>query len=324
MEKPVDAHMPFDPPMVGRSPAVLEVRRLVRRVAGAAITVLVEGESGTGKEIVARNVHRLGPRRCRPLVIVNCMELPETLLQSELFGHRRGAFTGASHDRAGLIESADGGTFFLDEIGELPLRQQAALLRVIQEREVRRIGESARRRIDVRFVFATNRDLAALVAKGRFREDLYFRVRGAEIRVPPLRERIEDIRPLAEHFLRQCRPTGAIRLAADAFAALAAYPWPGNVRELRHEIDRACALHPDAGVLLPEMLSPRVRDGSGSSIAAEKPGNTLPSAVKCLELRMIRETLDRMEGNRTRTASALGITRQGLLKKMKRYRMIPE
>lgn len=324
MHGPVNPQTTFDPPLVGRSAAMSEVRRLVRRVAPASITVLVEGESGTGKEIVARNLHRLGPRRLRPIVIVNCMELPETLLQSELFGHRRGAFTGASHDRAGLIESADGGTFFLDEIGELPMRQQAALLRVIQEREVRRIGESDRRRVDVRFVFATNRDLASLAAKGRFREDLLFRVRGAEIRLPPLRERLEDLRPLANHFLERCRPGAVPRLTAGALAALAAYPWPGNVRELRHEIELACALHPDTDLLRPEMFSPRVRDGRGESLAAEMPGGTLPDAVRRLELRMIRDALDRMDGNRTRTASALGITRQGLLKKMKRYRMIPE
>lgn len=318
---PGDAgRMPFDPPLFGVSRAICELRRQIYAVADAAIPVLIEGESGTGKEIVARNLHRLGDRRARPLIIVNCMELPETLLQTELFGHLKGAFTGAARDRMGLVESADGGTLFLDEIGEMPLAQQAALLRVLQEREVRRIGDSRRRTVDVRFIFATNRDLADLVKQGRFRGDLYFRINGVRLFIPPLRARPDDIPTLADHFIaRSAAQKGSIAgIAADAVSRMLAYPWPGNVRELRNEVERIVALHRDAKRISLDMLSPRIREASLHAVRRAG-GGTLPAAVARLERGMINDALRRHGGNKTRAAAALGITRQGLWKKIKRY-----
>lgn len=315
-----EGHVVFDPPLVGVSTAMLKLRREIHAVAGATIPVLIEGESGTGKEIIARNLHRLSERRARPLVIVNCMELPETLLQTELFGHLKGAFTGASRDRMGLVESANGGTLFLDEIGEMPLTQQAALLRVLQEREVRRIGDSQRRAVDVRFIFATNRDLADLVKQGRFRGDLYFRIHGVRLFIPPLRARTEDVLPLVNHFIeRSTAPGKSIAgIAADAISRILAYRWPGNVRELRNEVERIIALNRDAKRISLDMLAHRIREAAPHT-ARQVEGKTLPAAVARLERRMITDALRRHEGNRTRTAAALGITRQGLWKKIKRY-----
>lgn len=312
----------FDPPIVGDSAAMADLRRDVAVLAASEIPVLIEGESGTGKEIVARNLHRLSDRRGRPLVITSAMELPPSLLQSELFGHAEGAFTGASRERAGLVESAAGGTFFLDEIGELPLPLQATLLRVLQEKEVRRLGESRRRRVDARFVFATNRDLDDLVRRGRFRTDLYYRIAGARLRVPPLRMRREDVVPLAAHFLegavaRSGRP--APSLSGEAVRRLVSYGWPGNVRELRNEMERIAALHGHERIVRAGMLAPHVGNGGGGRGGETRTGSTIPEAVERLERSMIREALARHGGNRTRAAAALGITRQGLLKKLKRY-----
>lgn len=339
----------FDPPLVGMSSAMRDLRHQIRAAADAAIPVLIEGESGTGKEIVARNLHRLSHRRARPLVIVNCMELPETLLQTELFGHLKGAFTGASRDRMGLVESANRGTLFLDEIGEMPLTQQAALLRVLQEGEVRRIGDSMRRPVDVRFVFATNRDLADRVRQGRFREDLFFRVNGVRLFIPPLRQRKEDIPLLVRHFIEMSAMRGnsgasvrggagtsvvgsdgatangcvEIRLSSDVIQRMLAYHWPGNVRELRNEIERIVTLNRGVKRIRLEMLSPRIREASrGGWRGVGGTGDTLPAATERLERHMIIDALGRYDGNRTQTAAALGITRQGLLKKMKRHRIV--
>jgi transcriptional regulator with PAS, ATPase and Fis domain len=312
----------FSPPLHGDSRQMLELKRLVRRVSASDVSVLVEGESGTGKEVVAQNVHRLSPRRAKPLVIASCLEMPHTLLQSELFGHAEGAFTGASRDRAGLIESASGGTFFLDEIGEMPLSLQSTLLRVLQEKEVRRIGESRRRKVDVRFVFATNRDLQELVKRGRFREDLYFRINTVRLRVPALRDRKGDIVSLAHHFLDQGGDGPVPAISFGAMRRLLAYHWPGNVRELKNEMERLRALHSGELLIAPEMLSPHVAEAHGDETAAsDARGSGLPAAVRALERRMIASALEECSGNHTRAARALGITRQGLLKKLKRYRM---
>ncbi len=320
-----EGHADFDPPLVGVSGVMRDLRRQIRAAADAAIPVLIEGESGTGKEIVARNLHRLSHRRARPLVIVNCMELPETLLQTELFGHLKGAFTGASRDRMGLVESANGGTLFLDEIGEMPLTQQAALLRVLQEGEVRRIGDSVRRPVDVRFIFATNRDLADRVKRGRFREDLFFRVNGVSLFIPPLRHRKEDILLLVRHFIAGGAANGHVdtRLSSDVIQRMLTYHWPGNVRELRNEVERIMTLNPGVKWMRLEMLSPRIREaprGGGEGVRGG--GDTLPAAVEQLERRMITDALGRYGGNRTRAAAELGITRQGLLKKIKRHGIV--
>jgi transcriptional regulator with AAA-type ATPase domain len=312
----------FDPPFIGESIPMLELKRAVGAVAASDASLLIEGESGTGKEVVARNVHRLSRRRAKPLVIASSLEMPHSLLQSELFGHAEGAFTGASRERPGLIESAAGGTFFLDEIGEMPLPLQAALLRVLQEKEVRRLGESRRRPVDVRFVFATNRDLLDLARRGRFRRDLYYRIAGVRLRVPPLRARKEDVLPLAGFFLERSARRAGGRVPAISTAAvrtLVRYGWPGNVRELANEIERLVALHGDARTVLPRMLSPHLEEASGETDACRDREGNLPDAVRRLEKTMIADALRRFSGNRTQAARELGITRQGLLKKMKRY-----
>jgi DNA-binding NtrC family response regulator len=265
----------------------------------------------------------LSPRKGRPLIIASCMEIPPSLIQSELFGHTEGAFTGATRERIGLIESASGGTFFLDEIGEMPLPLQASLLRVLQEKEVRRIGESRRRTVDVRFLFATNRNLLDLVKKGRFRKDLFFRIHGIGLSIPPLRRRREDIVLLARHFLRQCASEEGIRapdLSFEAARRLVLYDWPGNVRELKNEVERLIALYRAERIIGPQMLSPHVAEETSEGICDRSSGaGTMPAAVQELECRMIRSALDRFGGNRTKASEALGITRQGLLKKLKRY-----
>jgi DNA-binding NtrC family response regulator len=315
---------PFSPPLVGESPAIREIKQQTRLVASSDIPVLIEGESGTGKEVIARNIHALGPRSARPLVILNCLEMPPALVQSELFGHVKGSFTGASRDRIGLVESADGGTLFLDEVGEMPRALQATLLRVLQEKEVRRVGESARRRVDVRFVFATNRRLRELVERKRFRLDLFHRMSSVRVHIPPLRERRADIPTLARHFLElsAARCGNARRsITSEAMRRFLAHAWPGNVRELRNEIERAIALNPEARRIEASMLSPHL-GSDGMDLTEEEPP-TLPEAVRRLECRMIQEALETFSGNRTRTARQLGITRQGLLKKLKRYRIAP-
>lgn len=316
----------FDPPFIGRTPAIFDLKKKIKLISDCGIPLLIEGESGTGKEIVARNVHRFGSRRDEPLVIVNCMELPESLLQSELFGHIRGSFTGASRDRVGLIESARGGTFFLDEIGEMPLSLQAVLLRVLQEREIRRIGESRHRKVDVNFIFATNRELSELVRGGNFREDLYFRINGISLSVPPLRKRREDILLLAQHFLQKQSEKLALPLpniSSGAAHKLLSYNWPGNVRELKHEMERIIALNPGKRIVSGSMLSSYIIESLYDKNARHgETGSTLPAAIERLERSMINAALERFQGNRTRTSFALGITRQGLLKKIKRYGLV--
>jgi DNA-binding NtrC family response regulator len=314
----------LSPPLLGESPQIRELREVVRTVAGSAIPLLIEGESGTGKEVLARNAHGLGPRKNRPLVILNCLEMPRSLMQSELFGHLKGSFTGASRDRAGLVESACGGTLFLDEIGEMPRSLQAALLRVLQEREVRRIGESRRRAVDVRFVFATNSDLDEMVERGRFRQDLFYRMCGVRMQIPPLRARRGDIPILAGHFLITAageQGEKSPHVTAKAMNRLMSHDWPGNVRELKHEMERVLALYPGTKYIRAEMLSPRIREGE---MTGPCPGReTIQLAVRRLETGMIEAALDRFDNNRTRAAAYLGITRQGLLKKMKRYGISP-
>jgi two-component system, NtrC family, response regulator AtoC len=242
--------------LVGQAPQMVEIYKLVARVANLDATVLILGETGTGKELVARAIHYAGPRAERPFVVVDCAALPETLFESELFGHERGAFTGAVAARRGLLETAGSGTCFLDEIGDLPSGLQAKLLRALQERTIRRVGGNDAIPINVRMVAATNRDLGALVREGSFREDLYFRLNVIPITVPALRERLADVPILAQHFLaKYARATGkrVTAFAPETLARLNAYPWPGNVRELEHAIERAVALTASE-VLLPDDL----------------------------------------------------------------------
>jgi len=250
--------------LVGQGSGLRETMRLCERIASTESTVLIQGETGTGKELIASAIHRLSPRRDGPLVKLNCAAIASQLVESELFGHEKGAFTGAAQQRAGRFEQAQGGTLFLDEVGELPLETQAKLLRVLQERELERVGGNTTLRLDVRVIAATNRDLGALVAEGRFRSDLYFRLHVMPVRVPPLRERRADIPELCEHFLRELEQRWGRRLGALSERArerLGRYAWPGNVRELSNVIERAAILSDGASIDVPEEL---LAFGSGS------------------------------------------------------------
>jgi two-component system response regulator HupR/HoxA len=294
---------------------------LARKILDADTTVLLLGETGTGKELFARLIHDLGRRGARKFVAQNCGALPESLLESELFGHARGAFTGAAADRRGLVEEADRGTIFLDEVGEMSPAMQLRLLRVLQEGEVRRIGESSIRKVDVRVIAATNADLEAEIRAGRFRPDLYYRLNVFPIRLPPLRDRVEDVLPLADHFLRLYRARARRAIPAvspDAMQCLRAYPFPGNVRELENEIERAVALAEDGQPIRPEHLSDRVREAAAQPQAPQ----TLNEAIERLKRRMIEDAL-RECGSKTRAAERLGLTRQSL-QQMLRRRQQPE
>jgi two-component system NtrC family response regulator len=303
--------------VIGESGVMQEALSLVRRVAPSDATVLVRGESGTGKELIAKAIHHASRRAEGPLVRVNCAALPETLLESELFGHEKGAFTGAVATRRGRFEAAHGGSLFLDEIGDLPLHLQVKLLRVLQEREIERVGSSRPIPVDVRLLAATHRDLERLVREGRFRDDLYYRINVVTVTVPPLRERREDIPLLLEHFLQKFARANAraIRgLTREARDALLRYDYPGNVRELENLVERAVVLTRDDVIGLGDLpLSARASE-------AESAGETtLPAAVEGLERRMIREALGRADGVQTRAADLLGISERVLRYKLRKY-----
>jgi two-component system response regulator HupR/HoxA len=305
--------------IVGDSPAIRTVLELVARVAPSRTSVLIEGETGTGKELVARAIHAAGPRRDRLFVAVNCAALSEGVLESELFGHRRGAFTGAHEDRKGLFEVASGGTLFLDEISETTPALQAKLLRVLQEGEIRPVGESRARAVDVRVIAATNRNLEEDVKAGRFREDLYYRLRVFPIRVPPLRERSEDIPALTRHLLRRLAvqlKKPVVEPTPEALALLARQAFPGNVRELANELERAVLLAEPGAALREELLSERLHEAAGNG-----PASVLQRRTDAFEREQIEAALARAAGVKTRAAEELGITYRGLLKKMKRLGM---
>ena len=296
--------------LIGQSHQMVEIYTLVARVARLDTTVLIQGETGTGKELVARAIHYASPRADRPFVVVDCAALSETLFESELFGHERGAFTGASTARRGLLETSSGGTCFLDEIGELTAALQAKLLRTLQERTIRRVGGNEPIPVDVRLLAATNRDLRKLVAEGRFRDDLYYRLNVVTLTVPPLRERPQDIPLLAQHFLEKFAAAAARpvrRLAPEALALLTGYHWPGNVRELEHAIERAVALA-SAEMLLPDDFPPHLR-AEPAEVAR------LPAARMTLEevkRWYVSKVLQESGGNKLRAAELLGIDRSTL------------
>jgi two-component system response regulator AtoC len=297
--------------IVGQSAAIREVESLVARVAKRDVAVCILGESGTGKELVARAIHRQSPRRQKPFTPVNCAALPENLVESELFGHVRGAFTGADRDRAGLIETTDGGTLFLDEIGELPLATQAKLLRFLQEGEFRRVGDTANRSADVRIVSATNRKLDAAVEEGRFRDDLYYRVRGVEVVLPPLRERGADLLLLTAHFLaveRDKHRAGPAVLSPDTEAIFTAYAWPGNVRELQNSIRAAHAMAGDAKEIAVEHLPERLR----AVVPSRTVAGSYQDAVSRFKRDLIESSLLHTKGNQNRAAAMLRMSRQAL------------
>jgi two-component system NtrC family response regulator len=303
--------------IIGESGRMQEVLSLVRRVAPSDATVLIRGESGTGKELIAKAIHYASPRASGPLVRVNCAALPENLLESELFGHEKGAFTGAVATRKGRFELAQGGSLFLDEIGDLPLHLQVKLLRVLQEREIERVGSGRPIAVDVRVLAATHRDLEALLREGRFRDDLYYRINVVTISLPPLRERREDLSLLLDHFLERFAEKNGktIRgLTREAQEVLLRYDYPGNVRELENLIERAVVLTRDDVIGLEDLpLSVKEPDQEISEEAS------LPATVEGLERRMIREAMARAGGIQTRAAESLGISERVLRYKLRKY-----
>lgn len=295
------------------------IRELIDKVKEVSSPVLISGESGTGKELIARLIHHGGVRRRGQFVAVNCSAIPDNLLESELFGYARGAFTGALRDKPGLVEEASGGTFFLDEVGDLSLPLQAKILRVLQEKEIRRLGENRSRRVDVRFISATNRHLEQEVAAGRFRQDLYFRLRIVTIEVPPLRRRPDDILVLVNHFLdKYSREMNRPRafFSPAALELILKYEWPGNVRELQNEIQRALVLAGPGQVLGEELLSDEIKKARDRPL----PDRWDYSRAKAeFEKKFLGEALRHFNFHRARTAAAIGLTRQGLFRLIKKY-----
>jgi DNA-binding NtrC family response regulator len=310
--------------LIGQSEAMRNVYRTIERAAAARSTVLITGESGTGKELVARALHDLGARRDQRFVVVNCAAIPRDLMESELFGHEKGSFTGATERRLGRFETAVGGTLFLDEIGEMPMELQPKLLRALQERVIERIGGGAPIPVDVRVVAATNRDLEQEVSQGRFRADLFYRIHVVPISMPPLRERREDVRLLAEAFLARARDEagrGPRRFLPETLAVLERYAWPGNVRELENAIERAVTLT-EGDSIAPSDLPDEVQVASRTESLrdAVRAGRvTLDGAVARFESELIREALTRSGWNQTRAAIQMGTTRRQLKLKMDRY-----
>jgi two-component system, NtrC family, response regulator len=322
------------PPLVGHSPAMRQIDEIVAKVADSPSTVLITGESGTGKELIARELHQRSSRRDKPLIKVNCAAIPKDLVESELFGYEKGAFTGAVGSKPGRFELADGGTLFLDEIGEIPVEMQVKLLRALQESEFERVGGIKTLQVDVRLIAATNRDLKALIAEGRFREDLYYRLAVVPIALPPLRDRRGDIPPLVEHFIGKYNRRLGKRVTSvdeEAMQVLLAYPWPGNIRELENLMERS-VLFADGPVIdgasLPEALRERA-GGVTTPIAAVGPlgaiaapsGASMKEIVRQaqaeLERELITRALEETSGNVTHAAKRLQISRKSLQMKMK-------
>jgi Nif-specific regulatory protein len=308
--------------IIGSSAAMQRVFALLDKVIGSSTTVLIQGETGTGKELLAKVIHYNGPQKDKPFVAENCGGLSENLLESEIFGHVKGAFTGAIADKKGLFELAKGGTVFLDEISDMPFAMQTKLLRVLQEYQIRPVGGSEYQRVEFRLISSTNRNLLQEVNEGRFREDLFYRIQVFPIVIPPLRERKEDIPLLAAHFLEQFalkfnRPVG--RLTPGALEMLMQFDWPGNVRELENEIERALTLAGDDGEITGAHLSERIKqfaDYDGPSAAGPA---TIKEATARMECKLVKDALRKSGGNRSQAARMLGLTRQGLLNKIRRY-----
>jgi two-component system response regulator HupR/HoxA len=320
------SHFGFDRIVRGPGSPLDLLCRMAERAARYDIPVLVLGESGTGKELLARAIHYASPRLSGPFVVENCAAIPDTLLESELFGHKRGAFTGAFEDHPGLFQRADGGTVFLDEIGETSPAFQVKLLRVLQEGEVRPVGAARPVPVDVRIIAATHRNLEQRVREGQFREDLYYRLSAVTLTVPPLRERVGDISPIARQIAQDVSAElghpGA-ELPDETLACLLAYAWPGNIRELRNEIGRALALH-DGTTLPPAAFSPRVLQGRAAGgadelTAALPASGSLTDRLDVIEAMVLRETLLRHRWNKTKAAAELGLSRVGLRAKMQRF-----
>jgi two-component system response regulator AtoC len=308
--------------LVAKSEAMQSMFQIAAKAAQYKTTVLILGDSGTGKELIARAIHFEGDRANMPLVPVNCGGIPETLLESELFGYKKGAFTGADKTKKGLFQEADGGTIFLDEIGELPLALQVKLLRVLQENEVRMIGDSKSIKIDVRVIAATARNLEEEVKKGAFREDLFYRLNVLSIKIPPLRDRAEDIPLLCDHFIERfnSRLNKKIKgIAPDAMSHLLEYAWPGNVRELENMIERALVLAEDSLLIVDHFPPELGRQFGGDKMEGLFDGHSLKAAQKLMEKRLITKALKKTDGNRTQASRLLEISHPSLLSKIKTY-----
>jgi two-component system NtrC family response regulator len=308
--------------IVSQSGAMAELLSLVARVAPTRATVLLRGESGTGKELIARAIHDASPRHGKPFIAVNCAALPESLFESEFFGHEKGAFTGADRRRIGRFEEADGGTLFIDEIGDIPLPLQVKLLRTLQDGEFQRVGGNITIRVDVRIVAATNRDLETMIVHGAFREDLYYRLNVVAIQIPPLRERKEDIPLLVEHFIARYATENGKRIdgiSKEAMELLMRYDYPGNVRELENAIERAVVVT-RGRLMTSDDLPMRIRTGDRPSERQDSSGS-LDEMVEALERRAISEALEATGGNQTKAAQRLGITERNLRYKMKKYKL---
>ena len=321
LKQEVEKRYKFDQ-IIGNNPKMRKVFELLEKVIDTPTTVLIQGETGTGKELIARAIHYNSRRKDRRFIDQNCSALPETLLESELFGNKKGAFTGAVSDRKGLFEMADGGTIFLDEISETSPAMQAKLLRVLEEGEIRPLGDTNYKKVDVRILSATNKDLKKEVDSGRFREDLYYRLNVFPIVLPPLRERKDDIVLLAKHFLTKFsqRMHKSIRgFSKEAMEALLNYPFPGNIRELEHEIERVVTIAPDQEIIQIDLLSDHVRQRDELLTLAMNEKGNLKQTIEKVERHMIEESLKALRGNKSRVARELGLSRVGLQKKMKRY-----
>jgi Nif-specific regulatory protein len=309
--------------IIGRSKSMQEIFLTIQKVAPLTTTVLIQGETGTGKELIARAIHFNGMRKGAPLVTINCGAMPKDLLESELFGHKKGSFSGAITDKAGMFESANGGTIFLDEIGEMPLELQVKLLRVLQEGEIRRIGENSDRKVNVRVIAATNRDLNEDVKTGRFRRDLYYRLCVVPITIQPLRMRREDILPLTEHFLAKYGAKmnkSDIEISSEAMKLLLMNPWQGNVRELENSIERALALCGDSKLLTPVHF-PHLKPEPGIFEHLDQ-GKSLKEKLKTVERQLIIEALEKTHGRVTKAAILLAVSRQHLHNKIKEYKIL--
>ncbi len=312
--RPASGPVDGAPTPVLLDPAMKRLYEVATRVARGTIGVLVVGETGSGKEVLAELVHRQSPRAKAPLVRINCAALSESLIESELFGHVKGAFTGAQTDRAGLIEAADGGSVLLDEIGELPITTQAKLLRVLEDHRVTRVGATTPRTVDVRFIAATNRDLEADIAAGTFRRDLYFRIAGAVLAIPPLRARRSEIEPLARTFLADAARRNSLpvpELTPAALTALLVHPWTGNVRELKSTVERA--------VLLSDTTIDVESLSLGAAAESPRDATSLPDELEAIEKQRIVDALAQHGGNQTRAAEALGIPRRTFVKRLAQY-----
>lgn len=309
---------------VARNQKMQEVLELINKVAPSKLPVLVTGESGTGKELIARAVHTASDRKDKPFVVQNCSTFNENLLESELFGHVKGAYTGAQGAKRGLFEVADGGTFFLDELGEMSPNLQAKLLRVLQDGTFIPVGDTRERKVDVRIVAATNKDLKKLISENKFRDDLYYRICGVHVSLPPLRERREDIPALVDHFIKiSPHAKTAKTVSPEALNALTAFEWPGNIRQLQNEVERMVVLSGESKVIGVDLLSPEVAGSMNpkveGALAFDSSGGSLKDAVQAIERRMIEEALIKANGNKSEAARELGISRSNLIAKVQEY-----